>query len=201
MSLVLPSTKRSATILRPPYQRLECSIVHFRLCLRRASFFCYCYFILYWHLSPAYLALWRNLERPQEKSQGLPLSGQVKPFFMLVGNDWGHFKVKPGEGQVGDSSMSAVLTIYGQNKGSTPNGWGLDSATWSCCSLIWVHFWLFVPDFFCSLLFLLKSSFWTQRACHTVFSLGVGGSSVGKFFQNNLFPLMLDWSSFLIIRF
>lgn len=51
MSLVLPSTKGSAIILRDtPYQRLGCSTVHFRLCLR-ASCFCYCYFILYWHLS------------------------------------------------------------------------------------------------------------------------------------------------------
>ena len=87
MSLVLPSTKGSAIILRDtPYQRLGCSTVHFRLCLRRASCFCYCYFILYWHLSlsPAHLAPWSRLERPLE-SQGLAFSGQVKPFFVSVG--------------------------------------------------------------------------------------------------------------------
>lgn len=81
----LPQRVQQQFLEISPYQRLEHSIAHFRLCLRRASCFCYCCFILYWHLSPAHLALWRNLERPQEKSQGLAFSGQVKPFFMWVG--------------------------------------------------------------------------------------------------------------------
>lgn len=52
-----------------------------------------------------------------------------KAFLCVSGNhDCRHFKVKIGEGQVGDSPMSGVLRIYGQNKGSTMNGWGLDSA-------------------------------------------------------------------------
>lgn len=74
-----------------------------------------------------------SVEKPGETTREEPRVSFFRPskaFLYVSGNyDWGHFKVKPREGQVGDSSVSGVLRIYGSNKGPTPNGWGFDSAT------------------------------------------------------------------------